>query len=314
MVNNEAFRLITSAGRGVVVYLRQEGRGIGLLEKMRAYNLQDLGHDTVTANLMLGHGADMRTYGIAGAILRDLGIAGEDGGKGGVRLLTNNPDKITQIEKEGVRVAERVAMVPRSWILAEREEARRRRHRNHHQHHLGGGSRSKKSSSSRRQAGSTRRSKRSATNNLESSVTSLPSTVDSTQGEDQPSSVPLSVDPSRSPSPSRNSISVSDGEEDYSSSFSESSGDEDEDGRSESSTQYNLRHSGVGMIGRSTTASPELEKYLRTKIERMGHMLVAPPSSSSTASSVTGGEGGGRSKRTTSAHPLSESTTSLSDR
>ncbi|GAA5956283.1 hypothetical protein JCM3765_005617 [Sporobolomyces pararoseus] len=309
---DEAFRLITSAGRGVVVYLRQEGRGIGLLEKMRAYNLQDLGHDTVTANLMLGHGADMRTYGIAGAILRDLGIAGEDGGRGGVRLLTNNPDKITQIEKEGVRVAERVAMVPRSWILAEREEARRRRHRNHHQHHLGGGSRSKKSSSSRRQHGSTRRSKRTTTDTLESSVTSLPSTVDFTTGEDQPSSVPLSVDPSRSPSPSRNSASVSD-DEDYSSSFSESSGDDDEDGRSESSTQYNLRHSGVGMIGRSTTASPELEKYLRTKIERMGHMLVAPPSSSSTASSVAGGEGG-RSRRTTSAHPLSESTTSLSDR
>lgn len=100
---------ITIPGRGAVIYLRQEGRGIGLLSKIRAYNLQDLGHDTVTANLMLGHKADERGYEIAGAIMRDLGL-GE-----GVRLLTNNPLKMEALEKEGIKVVERVPMVPRSW-------------------------------------------------------------------------------------------------------------------------------------------------------------------------------------------------------
>ncbi|KAI0660800.1 GTP cyclohydrolase II-domain-containing protein [Cubamyces menziesii] len=100
---------ITIPGRGAVIYLRQEGRGIGLLSKIRAYNLQDLGHDTVTANLMLGHKADERGYAIAGAILRDLGL------DEGVRLLTNNPDKMQALEQEGIRVVERVPMVPRSW-------------------------------------------------------------------------------------------------------------------------------------------------------------------------------------------------------
>jgi len=106
-----------SPGRGAVIYMRQEGRGIGLLYKIRAYNLQDLGHDTVAANLMLGHKADERGYEIAGAILRDLGLAGEPGAteQAGVRLLTNNPDKVRALEVEGVRVVERVAMVPRSW-------------------------------------------------------------------------------------------------------------------------------------------------------------------------------------------------------
>ncbi|KAG1892216.1 GTP cyclohydrolase II-domain-containing protein [Suillus subluteus] len=107
-------------GRGAVIYLKQEGRGIGLLSKIRAYNLQDLGHDTVTANLMLGHQADERGYEIAIAILRDLGLGSELGE--GVRLLTNNPDKVQALEKEGLRVAERVPMVPRSW-----------RHRSHSQ-------------------------------------------------------------------------------------------------------------------------------------------------------------------------------------
>ena len=104
----------TIPGRGVVVYLRQEGRGIGLLSKIRAYNLQDLGHDTVTANLMLGHQADERGYEIAGAILRDLRIGHSEAGEG-VRLLTNNPDKVQALEKEGLRIVERVPMVPRSW-------------------------------------------------------------------------------------------------------------------------------------------------------------------------------------------------------
>lgn len=100
-------------GRGVVVYMRQEGRGIGLLSKIRAYNLQDLGHDTVAANLMLGHGADERRYDVAIAILRDLGLGSEAGE--GVKLLTNNPDKVYAMEKEGLKIVERVPMVPRSW-------------------------------------------------------------------------------------------------------------------------------------------------------------------------------------------------------
>ncbi|KAF7432900.1 GTP cyclohydrolase II [Pleurotus ostreatus] len=101
-------------GRGAVIYLRQEGRGIGLLSKIRAYNLQDLGHDTVTANIMLGHKADERGYEIAGAILRDLGLGSEQSGEG-VRVLTNNPDKIQALADEGVKVVERVPMIPRSW-------------------------------------------------------------------------------------------------------------------------------------------------------------------------------------------------------
>ena len=109
--------LTTIPGRGVVIYLRQEGRGIGLLSKIRAYNLQDMGHDTVTANLMLGYKADERGYEIAAAILRDLSLgSGTPSSKlEGVRVLTNNPDKVEALEKEGIRVVERVSMIPRSW-------------------------------------------------------------------------------------------------------------------------------------------------------------------------------------------------------
>ena len=107
-------------GRGVVIYMRQEGRGIGLLSKIRAYNLQDLGHDTVTANLMLGHKADERGYEIATAILQDLGLGSSTGE--GIRLLTNNPDKVRAMEKEGLKIAERVPMIPRSWKMKDEGE------------------------------------------------------------------------------------------------------------------------------------------------------------------------------------------------
>ncbi|KAG2229599.1 GTP cyclohydrolase II-domain-containing protein [Thamnidium elegans] len=106
---DSAMEQMQEAGRGVIVYLRQEGRGIGLLEKLKAYNLQDLGHDTVAANVLLSHPADGRTYGIANAILKDLQLSN-------VNLLTNNPDKISQLESFGsINVVKRKSMVPRSW-------------------------------------------------------------------------------------------------------------------------------------------------------------------------------------------------------
>jgi len=98
---------------GAIIYLRQEGRGIGLGEKLKAYNLQDLGHDTYEANLLLRHPADARSYGLATAMLVDLGLGGERG----IRLLTNNPDKIRAVEgpNREVVVKERVAMIPLAW-------------------------------------------------------------------------------------------------------------------------------------------------------------------------------------------------------
>jgi GTP cyclohydrolase II len=101
---------------GVIVYLRQEGRGIGLGEKLKAYNLQDLGSDTVEANLLLRHPADARSYGLATAILEDLGC-GVDAIPEGIRLLTNNPDKVRAIEgpNREVLVKERVPMIPLAW-------------------------------------------------------------------------------------------------------------------------------------------------------------------------------------------------------
>ncbi|CAK4034182.1 GTP cyclohydrolase-2 [Lecanosticta acicola] len=98
---------------GVIVYLRQEGRGIGLLSKLKAYNLQDLGHDTMEANILLRHPGDARSYGLATAILLDLGL----GGDRGIRLLTNNPEKIRAVEgpNREVRVVERVPMIPLAW-------------------------------------------------------------------------------------------------------------------------------------------------------------------------------------------------------
>ncbi|MFC3115314.1 GTP cyclohydrolase II [Cellvibrio fontiphilus] len=101
---DRALALIANEGTGVVVYLRQEGRGIGLEQKLLAYNLQDQGYDTVDANLMLGHGADERSYSLAASILDDLGVQS-------VRLLTNNPEKITALQAEGINVAARVPLI-----------------------------------------------------------------------------------------------------------------------------------------------------------------------------------------------------------
>ncbi|HTP11035.1 MAG TPA: GTP cyclohydrolase II [Anaerolineae bacterium] len=102
---SRALQLIGEARQGVVVYLRQEGRGIGLLNKLRAYNLQDEGYDTVDANLMLGHDADERDYTPAALILRDLEVRS-------VRLLTNNPAKVEALRALHLPVAERIPLLP----------------------------------------------------------------------------------------------------------------------------------------------------------------------------------------------------------
>lgn len=100
---HQAMRLVAQAGQGVIIYLRQEGRGIGLADKLRAYNLQDRGYDTVEANLMLGHQADEREYSAAAAILHELEIAS-------IRLMTNNPAKLNHLKALGITIVGRVPL------------------------------------------------------------------------------------------------------------------------------------------------------------------------------------------------------------
>ena len=100
---NSTLAMIQQAGQGVLLYLRQEGRGIGLINKIRAYKLQDGGADTVEANEQLGFPADMRDFRIAREMLALLGVDA-------VRIMTNNPRKIATLEQAGIRVAERVPL------------------------------------------------------------------------------------------------------------------------------------------------------------------------------------------------------------
>lgn len=99
-----ALRRIAAEGRGVLLYLRQEGRGIGLLNKIRAYRLQDAGADTVQANHELGFTADQRNYDSCAGMLRHLGVAN-------LRLMTNNPRKVEALRQLGVAIAERIPLV-----------------------------------------------------------------------------------------------------------------------------------------------------------------------------------------------------------
>ncbi|MCF6299917.1 MAG: GTP cyclohydrolase II [Proteobacteria bacterium] len=98
-----AMEKIGKLGQGMLIYLRQEGRGIGLLEKIKAYELQDNGEDTYSANLKLGHPADKRSYEMLGDVFKHFGIKK-------INLMTNNPDKIAAIQAQNIQISERIAL------------------------------------------------------------------------------------------------------------------------------------------------------------------------------------------------------------
>ena len=100
---NAALEAIAKEGRGALLYLRQEGRGIGLLNKIKAYRLQDQGYDTVEANEKLGFGADLRDYNICKPMLDHLGISS-------IKLMTNNPRKVKAMTEQGIKVAQRISL------------------------------------------------------------------------------------------------------------------------------------------------------------------------------------------------------------
>lgn len=101
---HEAMRMVEAAGAGVILYMRQEGRGIGIANKLRAYKLQDNGHDTVEANIQLGFAPDLRDYGVGAQILLDLGLKS-------INLITNNPTKVVGLEGYGIEINTRVPLL-----------------------------------------------------------------------------------------------------------------------------------------------------------------------------------------------------------
>jgi 3,4-dihydroxy 2-butanone 4-phosphate synthase/GTP cyclohydrolase II len=122
---DDAMSRIDAEGRGVIVYLRgQEGRGIGLAHKIAAYNLQEAGHDTVDANLLLGLPADGREYGIGAQILLELGV-------GAIRLMTNNPAKYEGLDGYGIEIVERISLPTRVTADNARYLATKRRRMGH---------------------------------------------------------------------------------------------------------------------------------------------------------------------------------------
>jgi len=108
-----AMKYIANAGHGIILYMRQEGRGIGLINKIRAYQLQELGADTIEANEQLGFAADMRSYEHCVSMLQHFGIQN-------IRLITNNPLKISALEEAGITVSERIALVSTSGVFNRR--------------------------------------------------------------------------------------------------------------------------------------------------------------------------------------------------
>lgn len=269
--------------RGVVVYLRQEGRGIGLLDKLMAYNLQDMGHDTVSANVLLGHLPDARRYAAAAAILEDLGVDQ-------CRLLTNNPEKMEAMEGEGIGVTERVGMIPRAWLADMHGGKKKKKHssrKSASKRHGGGGGKGRraKTSSSRPKKGrvselasSTTSSDFPHSSNLASSILSQDDGAGEGQRHRQPSSSSMmdehELGARHQGSDIEHSQVYDDDEEDTG---TESTTDSNSDSDSDVYQQHLLRSNGATLIGGAATRGPELEKYLRTKVERMGHLLDLPP-------------------------------------
>lgn len=235
-------------GRGVIVYLRQEGRGIGLLDKLMAYNLQDMGHDTVSANILLGHLPDARKYDIASAILRDLGV--EE-----CRLLTNNPEKMEALEAEGVRVTERVGMVPRVWKFGKKLRRKTKKPKKV----------SSKGTPLRKKGPTSSLLRQISYQGMEGSMISQATSADS-DSELDPTTAGLR----------HQGEDVLNEQDRFDTDPEDDDAAEDSDSSADSYIDHVLRRSGTTMVGASITKGPELEKYLRTKVERMGHLLTVP--------------------------------------